>query len=185
MLLRWSDATESVYSTVSTPPASPKQVLTRLDTEQIHPDPAVGALSLPSPVPAPTSSPQTPTYTQRDLQRQQGVRDRLSGKPGPKASSLIKMYREKERQVASSKGSPGKSAGTSSQQQQPELPAPMVKESALLPPPPLSRLAIFSPFLLSFLHRVPLPRYGNGWSGTGPTPPDSSRSDSLDTLTPP
>ncbi len=46
------------------------------------------------------------------------------------------MYREKERQVASSKGSPGKSAGTSSQQQQPEPPAPVVKESALLPPPP-------------------------------------------------
>jgi len=47
------------------------------------------------------------------------------------------MYHKKEWQVASSKGSLGKSAGTSSQQQQPEPPAPVVKESALLPPPPL------------------------------------------------
>jgi len=42
---RRSDTTESVYSTGPTPPASPKQALTRLNTEQLHPDPAVGALS--------------------------------------------------------------------------------------------------------------------------------------------
>ena len=107
---RPSDTTESVYSTGATPPASPKQALTRLNTEHLRPDPAVGALSPPSPVLAPTPSPQTPTYTQRDLQRQQEVRDRLSGKPGPKASSLIEMYREKERQAGGGKGSPGKSA---------------------------------------------------------------------------
>ena len=55
----------------------------------------------PSPVPALIPSPQAPSYTQRDLQRQQEVRGRLSGKPDPKASSLIEMYREKERQAAS------------------------------------------------------------------------------------
>jgi len=130
--MRWC-----VYSTGPTPPASPKQALTRLNTEQLHPDPpTVGTPSPPTPVPAPIPSPQTPTYTQHDLQRQQEVRDRLSGKPGPKASSLIEMYREKERQASGSKGSPGKSAGTSSQQQPPESPAPVVKESALPPPPP-------------------------------------------------
>ena len=134
-LPRRSDATESVYSTGPTPPASPKQALTRLNTEQLRPEPAVG-LSPPSPVPAPTPSPQTPTYTQRDLQRQQEVRDRLSGKPGPKASSLIEMYRQKERQAASSKGSPGKSADTASQQQPPEPSETVAKESALLPPLP-------------------------------------------------
>ena len=95
-LPRQRDTTESVYSSGPTPPASPKQALTRLDTERLHPDPAVGSLSPPSPVSAPTPSPQTLTYTQWDLQRQQEVWDRLSGKPGPKASSLIQMYREKE-----------------------------------------------------------------------------------------
>jgi hypothetical protein len=68
----------------------------------------------------------------------------LSGKPGPKASSLIEMYREKERQAASSKGSPGKSAGTSSQQEPPESSGPAAKESELLPPlpPPQADLSI-------------------------------------------
>jgi hypothetical protein len=64
------------------------------------------------------------------------VQDRLSGKPGAKVSSLIKMYREKEQLASSSKGSLGKSAGTSSQQEPPEPPAPVAKESTLLPPPP-------------------------------------------------
>ena len=84
-LPRRSDTTESVYSSGPTPPASMKQALTRLDTERFYPDPAVGSLSLPSPVWAPTPSPQTPTYSQRDLQRQQEVR----GKLGPKVSSRI------------------------------------------------------------------------------------------------
>jgi len=64
---RRSDTTESVYSSGPTPPASPKQALTRLNTERLHPNPAVGTFSPPSPVPAATPSPQTPTYTQRDL----------------------------------------------------------------------------------------------------------------------
>jgi hypothetical protein len=46
------------------------------------------------------------------------------------------MYREKERQAASSKGSPGKSAGTSSQEQLAQLPAPVAKESAPAAPLP-------------------------------------------------
>jgi len=60
----------------------------------------------------------------------------LSGKPGPKASSLIEMYREKERQAASSEGSPGKSAGASSQEHLPQPPTLVVKETAPLAPPP-------------------------------------------------
>ncbi|KAH9979484.1 hypothetical protein BGW80DRAFT_1435011 [Lactifluus volemus] len=77
-----------------------------------------------------TEAPQTPTPapmpSPRDLQRQQEVRDRLSGKPGPKASSLIEMYREKERLASTSAGgSPGKSTTTQA-----------AKESAPLPPPP-------------------------------------------------
>ena len=55
--------------------------------------PLAHTLPLP-PVPAATPSPQTPTYTQRDLQRQ------IVRKARPKASSLIEMYREKERQAA-------------------------------------------------------------------------------------
>ena len=112
------------------------KALTRLNTERLHPDPAVGSLSLSSPVWASTPSPQTPPYTQRDLQRQQEVRDRLSGNPGQKASSLIEMYREKERQATSTKGSPGKSAGTSSQEQPAQLPAPVAKGPAPVAPPP-------------------------------------------------
>jgi len=46
------------------------------------------------------------------------------------------MYREKEWQAASSKGSPGKSAGTSSQELPPQPPALVVKETAPLAPPP-------------------------------------------------
>jgi len=133
---RRSDTTESVYSSGPTPPASPKQALTCFNTERLHPNPVVSTLSPPSPVPAPTPSPQTPTYTQRELKRQQEVRDRLSGKPGPKASSLIEMYREKERRAASNKGSPGKSAGTSSQELATQPPALVVKETAPLAPPP-------------------------------------------------
>ena len=42
---RRSDTTESVYSSGPTPPASPKQALTRLNTERLHPNPTVGSLS--------------------------------------------------------------------------------------------------------------------------------------------
>ena len=132
---RRSDTTESVYSSSgSTPPASPKQALTRLNTERLHPNPAVSTLSPPSPVPAATLNPQTSTYTQHDLQRQQEVRDRLSGKSRPKASSLIEMYREKERQAASSKGSPGKSAGTPPSQELPTQPPALVVKDFVEPP---------------------------------------------------
>ena len=41
---RRGDTTEGVYSSGPTPPASPKQVLTRLNTERLHPEPAVGTL---------------------------------------------------------------------------------------------------------------------------------------------
>jgi len=61
---RRSDTTESMYSSGLTPPALPKQALTRLNTERLHPNPAVGPLSPRSPVPDPTPSAQTPTYTQ-------------------------------------------------------------------------------------------------------------------------
>jgi hypothetical protein len=46
------------------------------------------------------------------------------------------MYREKERQAASSKGSPGKSAGPSSQERPAQPPAPVAKEPAPVAPPP-------------------------------------------------
>jgi len=59
------------------------------------------------------------------------------------------MYREKERHAASSKGSPGKSTGTSSQEQPPQPPTLVAKETAPLPPPPpqldLSLSALDSP----------------------------------------
>jgi len=50
------------------------------------------------------------------------------------------MYREKERQAASSKGSPGKLVGTSSQKQPPQPAALVAKETALLAPPPPPQL---------------------------------------------
>jgi hypothetical protein len=52
------------------------------------------------------------------------------------------MYREKERQAATSKGSPGKSAGASSQEQPAQLPAPVAKESA-----PVAALSALQPDL--------------------------------------
>jgi hypothetical protein len=97
---RRSNVTESIYSSDSDspPPVSP-------------PQPFLSELATAAEPSSPTS-PQTPTaasYSPRDLQRQQEVRDRLSGKPGPKASSLIELYREKERlATGGSKGSPGK-----------------------------------------------------------------------------
>jgi len=50
------------------------------------------------------------------------------------------MYREKERRAAGSKGSPGKSAGTSSQEQPPQPPILVAKETAPLAPPPPPQL---------------------------------------------
>ena len=108
---RRSDVTtESVYSSGAghSPPSSPKPKL------EISTPTMTTALRPRSPLPPPTTtpSPQTPTpqtptqqattttLSPRDLQRQQEVRDRLSGKPGPKASSLIEMYRERERQAS-------------------------------------------------------------------------------------
>ena len=161
---RRSDVTESVYSSGATPPASPLPTVHRLQPQpeplgpvtfprsSSHtsplpspsvpiPTPALApapVLSL-APVPAPAPSTQAPSP--RDLQRQQEVRDRLSGKPGPKASSLIEMYREKERQASGRGGnSPGKSSTATSivtQQQQPQQPlTTMEKQSTPLPPPP-------------------------------------------------
>jgi hypothetical protein len=133
-LPRRSDTTDSVYSSGPTPPASPTRATNlKITTNRFQSEPPIASLSPPPPFAAPTSSPQTPTYSPRDLQRQQEVRDRLSGKPGPKASSLIEMYREKERQAAGSRGSPGKSSGATSQQQQAQPPAPVAKESVPLP----------------------------------------------------
>jgi hypothetical protein len=131
---RRSDVTESVYSSGATPPASPHPAVH--SPLQSEPGPATfPSLSLPSPsMLSPTPSPQAPSP--RDLQRQQEVRDRLSGKPGPKASSLIEMYREKERQASGGSGSsPGKSSTAIVQQEQPR-PTLAVKESSPLPPPP-------------------------------------------------
>jgi hypothetical protein len=158
---RKSDVTESVYSSGATPPASPIPAVHRLQPQpellspvafphsSSHTSPPsfsvpaptqIPALSL-TPVPAPAPSTQAPSP--RDLQRQQEVRDRLSGKPGPKASSLIEMYREKERQASSGSGnSPGKSSSATSivkQQQQPQQQQQSTiveKESTPLPPPP-------------------------------------------------
>ena len=76
------------------------------------------------------------------------MRDRLSGKPGPKASSLIEMYREKERQAAT-RSSPGKSSGSTStstsQEQQPQSSGLVGKESTPLPPPPATSEPSVSP----------------------------------------
>ncbi|KAH9035224.1 hypothetical protein EDB85DRAFT_2215591 [Lactarius pseudohatsudake] len=96
---RRSDVTESVYSSSgSTPPASPKLTPTP-DLRVATTTPTIP--QSPPQTPQPTPSPQTP----KDLQRQQEVRDRLSGKPGPKAGALIEMYRERERQAAGGAGS--------------------------------------------------------------------------------
>lgn len=158
---RRSDVTESVYSSGATPPASPRAAVHRVQpqSESLSPvafpsssshtsphtspstptqAPAPAPSLIPVPVPAPNSQAPSP----RDLQRQQEVRDRLSGKPGPKASSLIEMYREKERQASGGSGnSPGKSSSATSivkQQQQPQQRSMTTaeKESTPLPLPP-------------------------------------------------
>jgi len=140
-LPRRSDVTESVYSSGPTPPASPRPAL---HTEHLQPEPGLAAFPSssstlpPLSVPAPSPSTETPSYSPRDLQRQQEVRDRLSGKPGPKASSLIEMYREKERQATGGSGSgssPGKSPTATVQQPQQQS-TMAAKESTPLPAPP-------------------------------------------------
>ncbi|KAI0249408.1 hypothetical protein BJV78DRAFT_1228260 [Lactifluus subvellereus] len=120
---RRSDVTESVYSCgTTTPPASPKPVLAALATTEMRPPEPALTTTIPSP--------QTPTPTPRDLARQQEVRDRLSGKPGPKASSLIEMYREKERLATTVGGSKGGSPG--------KLPSIATAIAPIQPPPPPS-----------------------------------------------
>ena len=111
---RRSDVTtESVYSASGaghSPPASPTKPKLEITT------PTTTTILRPPLTPA-TPSPQTPTQQQqqtlspRDLQRQQEVRDRLSGKPGPKASSLIEMYRERERQASGGSAGGGGASG--------------------------------------------------------------------------
>jgi len=146
-LPRRSDTTtDSVYSSGPTPPASPTRALTKPTMERLQVDAAAATVSLPSQLPGSIASPQTPSP--RELQRQQEVRDRLSGKPGPKASSLIEMYREKERQAAT-RSSPGKSSSSSStstsQEQQPQSSGLVAKESTPLPPPPATSEPSLSP----------------------------------------
>ena len=157
---RRSDVTESVYSSGATPPASPRPAVHRLQPQpeplspvafpssSSRPSPSLPTTPAPAPapslIPVPVPAPSTQAPSPRDLQRQQEVRDRLSGKPGPKASSLIEMYREKERQASGGSGnSPGKSSSATSivkQQQQPQqrLTTNMEKESMPLPAPPSS-----------------------------------------------
>jgi hypothetical protein len=77
-LPRRSDTTtDSVYSSGQTPPASPTRALTKPTMERLQVDAAVATISLPSQLPTSIASPQTPSL--HDLQRQQEVRDRLSG----------------------------------------------------------------------------------------------------------
>ncbi|KAH8995933.1 hypothetical protein EDB92DRAFT_1942827 [Lactarius akahatsu] len=133
---RRSDVTESVYSSSgSTPPASPK--LTPTPDLRVATTTATTPQSPPQP-PQPTPSPQTPTYqSPKDLQRQQEVRDRLSGKPGPKAGALIEMYRERERQAAGGAGSSnGNSNGSSPSKVGSQKSTLTVKEEAALPATP-------------------------------------------------
>ena len=159
---RRSDVTESVYSEGATPPASPRPPVHRLQPQNerlspvafpsssSHPSPQPSP-SVPTPtqapalslIPVPVPAPSTQAPSPRDLQRQQEVRDRLSGKPGPKASSLIEMYREKERQASGGSGnSPGKSSSATSivkqQQQTQQRLMTVEKELTPLPPPPPS-----------------------------------------------
>jgi hypothetical protein len=130
---RRSDVTESVYSSSgdhNTPPASPKTAVPR---------PLEVIITTSATLPPP--SPQTPTPSPRDLARQQEVRDRLAGKPGPKAGALIEMYRERERQATGGPGggnSPGKISSSPQQQQlkSTQAQAQAAKESTALPTPP-------------------------------------------------
>jgi hypothetical protein len=106
-----SDNTDSVYSSGPTPPASPMPALAKLTTDRLQPD--IGIRSL-SPFPTAcfdTESADTNVYASQPTTTAR-VSDRPSGKSGQKASSIIDVYREKERQAAVT-GSPGKSTVTS------------------------------------------------------------------------
>jgi hypothetical protein len=104
--------------------------LTKPTMERLQVDAAGATLSFPSQLLASIASPQTASL--RDLQIQQEVRDSLSGKSGPKGSSLIEMYREKERQ-ADTRSSPGKSSRFMSQRP----PAPLPRSATMRPRPRL------------------------------------------------
>jgi hypothetical protein len=150
---RRSDVTtESVYSAsgggCSSPPASPKPKLELSTTGAGTPTTTTTTLRPRSPLPPATPSPQTPTQqaqaqaalSPRDIQRQQEVRDRLSGKPGAKASSLIEMYREKERQAAGGVGGPATvSPGRrhSSQSAKESIPLPALPDPETVLPEPV------------------------------------------------
>ena len=103
-------ATDGAYSSGPTAPTSPKRALARLMTEHLRLEGAVASLSRSLLL---ALIPIFQTLSSRDLQRWWEARARLPGKLGPKASSLIEMYREKERQAAT-KSSPGKSSGFTS-----------------------------------------------------------------------
>ena len=108
---RRSDVTtESVYPSSGnnhSPPASPKTAAAPDSRLQRLLETTTLPLKSPQQQPASTPSPLTPTqtpaqmqtYSPRDLQRQQEVRDWLSGKPGATAGALIEMYRDRERQA--------------------------------------------------------------------------------------
>jgi hypothetical protein len=93
-----SDVTEGVYlAGPTTPPAlQPKRLLSEFTADR-----------LPEEATPTAASPLASLYSPRDLQQTE-VRDRQSGKPSPKASSLIEMYCEKERQP-SNRNAPGES----------------------------------------------------------------------------
>ena len=83
-----SDVTEGVYlaGPITPPVLQPKRLLPESMTDR-----------LPEEATPTAASPLASLHSPRDLQQTE-VRDRLSGKPSPKASSLIDMYCEKERQ---------------------------------------------------------------------------------------
>jgi len=182
-------ATESVYSSGPSPPASPQLTVTKLSTEpQGHAELGLPKLPLSSPAtpPTPNPPPQTQIPSPRDLQRQQEVRDRLAGKPGPKASSLIEMYREKERQASGSR-LPVRSSPASPAQEQPQEqpqtqkpPHPSTlaaKESTPLPPPPPPLVPTQQQELSIFPTDTPLMGHGlggelEGEEGEYPVPPN-------------
>jgi hypothetical protein len=90
-----------LLSPVAFPTSSPHT--TPLPSTSVQTPNQAPALSLAlGPVLPPSPSMQAPSP--RDLQRQQDVRNRLPGKPGPKASSLIEMYRKKECQASGGSG---------------------------------------------------------------------------------
>jgi hypothetical protein len=142
-LLR-SDVTESVYSSGTAPPIL-SQYNCNLSCSALWHFPLLPLIHLSLILGAgthvdPGSSSEHASTLPRDLERQQEVHDRLSGKPGPKTSSFIEMYREKERQTSSgSENLPGKSSSATSivkQQQQPQQQRSTTVEKGSTPLPP-------------------------------------------------